>query len=365
MKSSHTPSIALMLSSREEESLWLAALASQHIGGFAVAPVGGDAETLTADPRIAHADAFMADAPDLHTLGIDPRGLAESLRARNPGLAFFLRLPARSGIGASERAWARSHGIASLLPGSTVAAWQDSFLPVFERVLAAAGRTQVDLPALERTISLRVRRGEEPRPGPVKDIYGDARLLDRAGIKPGALIAALQGRGGVEVADRSYRGKTYRECFIASEAVDRVQQQLTVDRSLAIAACSFLWRTGKIHHVLRDAPFGDDMLFFRFAGTREELDAVDLAQVQAAMRGPAGVAVADRTHLAKVYPRSFVGSEAVEWLMSRYRVSLGAAEAIGQRLLELGELRHVLGEHGFVHARYFYRFRADEAVAAG
>jgi hypothetical protein len=362
MKSSRTPSIALMLSSREEESLWLAALASQRIGGFAVAPMGGAPETLAGDPRIANCDAFMADAPDLQALGLDPRRFAAALRARNPGLAFFLRLPARSGIGQSERAWARSQGIASLLPGSTVAAWKESFLPVFERVLAAAGRAKVDVAALELAISLRVRRGEEPRPGPVKDIYGEARMLDRAGIKPGGVIAMLQGRDGVAVADRAYRGKTYRECFVAAEAVDRVQRELAIDRSLATAACSFLWRTGRIHHVLRDAPFADDLLFFRFAGTRDELDAVDLAEVQAAMQGPAGVAVADRTYLAKAYPRTFVGSEAVEWLVSRYRVSLGAAEAIGQRLLELGEFRHVLGEHGFVHARYFYRFTADETL---
>lgn len=363
MKNTHTPFVALMLGSPEEEALWLESLASQHIGGFALAPRGLDAAMLAAHDRLGTAGALVADAPDLQALGVDPRELARRLAARHPGLSFFLRLPARSGIGSEERAWARSHGIASLLPGSTVAAWKESFLPVFERVLAAAGRSSIDAAALERTINLRVRRGDEPRPGPVKDIYADARLLERSGVKVGAVLAALQGRDGVELADRAYRGKTYLQCFIAAQAVDCVEKQLGIPRVLAITACSFLWRTAKIHHVLREAPFADDLLFFRFAGARAELDDLDLAQVHAAMRGPGGVAVGDRTYLAKTYPRSFVGVEAVEWLMERYRLSLGGAEAVGQRLLELGAFRHVVGAHGFVHARYFYRFQDDEALS--
>jgi hypothetical protein len=50
----------------------------------------------------------------------------------------------------------------------------------------------------------------------------------------------------------------------------------------------------------------------------------------------------------------------VDWLMARYRIPLGAAEAIGQRLLELGVFHHVTDEHGFVEGKFFYRFRADE-----
>ncbi len=70
--------------------------------------------------------------------------------------------------------------------------------------------------------------------------------------------------------------------------------------------------------------------------------------------------VAERTYLAKTYPRCFVGDDAARWLMQRFALPLGAAETIGQRLLELGVFHHVVDEHGFVESKFFYRFRADE-----
>src|ERR1700694_4934502 len=88
-----------------------------------------------------------------------------------------------------------------------------------------------------------------------------------------------------------------------AEMIDRMVSDFGMKRATAARAGSFLWRTGRIHHVLR---------------------------------------------------------EAVEWLQDRYRLTRGEAEATGQRLLELGALHHVLDEHGFVDGNFFYRFRADE-----
>jgi hypothetical protein len=176
------------------------------------------------------------------------------------------------------------------------------------------------------------------------------------------LVEAMQGENGVAVGDRAWRGRTYRECFVASEAVDWLVARFGLRRPLALRACTFLWRTGRIHHVLREAAFDDDFLFFRFSGRRSEIEHVDLVEVEAAMRANHGVPIAERTHLGKLYPRCFVGADAVDWLMARYRLALGAAETIGHRLLELGVLHHVLDEHGFVEGRFFYRFRADEVA---
>jgi hypothetical protein len=74
----------------------------------------------------------------------------------------------------------------------------------------------------------------------------------------------------------------------------------------------------------------------------------------------------DRVRVAGLmdrYPRCFIGAEAVDWITRSCRLPLGAAEAIGQQLLELGAFHHVLDAHGFCDAHYFYRFREDAAGA--
>lgn len=58
----------------------------------------------------------------------------------------------------------------------------------------------------------------------------------------------------------------------------------------------------------------------------------------------------------------FVGSDAVDWLKSRHGLAVGEAEAIGQRLVDIGAIYHVADEHGFSDAGYYYRFRSDEVA---
>ncbi|HXZ47889.1 MAG TPA: hypothetical protein VEG27_02660 [Usitatibacter sp.] len=351
--------VAFLLESPEEEKLWLGIFGSQGAAAEPLA-VSEDLEAIVSDPRLAGARAAVFDLPALALRGVTPEALAAALAPRYPGLAIFVRFPERTGISGPEQAWAHRHGIASLLPGSTVAAWRESLVPVLARLLAAVGAGEPDLARLEPFLNGLMKRGEEPRPGPVKDAHADAYQLERAGLNATRLCEAMQGAGGVPVADRAWRGRTYRDCFVASEAIDWLVARFGVRRAVALRVCRFLWRTGRVHHVLRDSAFADEYLFFRFSGARAELEAIDLGQVEEAMRSAGGVPIQERVHLAKSYPRCFVGSEAVDWLMARYRLRLGAAETVGQRLLELGVFHHVVDEHGFVEGRYFYRFRADE-----
>jgi hypothetical protein len=94
-------------------------------------------------------------------------------------------------------------------------------------------------------------------------------------------------------------------------------------------------------------------------GPRVRTDA-DLAELVSHMRSERGVTISDRRHLLRLYPRCFVGSEAVDWLVENERVSRAEAERIGRRLMERGLVRHVLDEHPFRDARLFYRFQADQ-----
>lgn len=364
MKPRRTHGVALLLASAEDERLWCGAFESQDVPAQALALFNADLERLAADRRMAGCRALVADAPLLIEQGLTPAAFAAFARERLSGTMLFVRLPERTGISPAEQAWARDAGIASLLPGSTVAAWQESLAPVLGRVLEAVGRGRVDARRLEASLGILIRSGDEPRPGPVKDTYGDAYHLEGQRINALRVFERMQEPGGIAVEDRYYRGRTYRQCFVASDALDWLVARFGMRRATALRTCNFLWRTGRIHHVLRDAPFDDGLLYFRFSGRRADLDRVHLGEVEAAMRSAGGVPIAERTYLAKTYPRCFVGAEAVDWLMKRYRLTLGAAEAIGQRLLELGVFHHVVDEHGFVAGKFFYRFRADEVAVA-
>ncbi|MCX5737069.1 MAG: DEP domain-containing protein, partial [Proteobacteria bacterium] len=88
--------------------------------------------------------------------------------------------------------------------------------------------------------------------------------------------------------------------------------------------------------------------------------ALDLEALVARMRGPDGVAIADRRHLLTNYTRCFVGADAVEWLMRAQDLSRAEAVRLGQTLIERGILHHVLDEHPFRDGAFFYRFYADE-----
>jgi hypothetical protein len=75
------------------------------------------------------------------------------------------------------------------------------------------------------------------------------------------------------------------------------------------------------------------------------------------MQAPGGVPIQDRRHRLAVYPRCFVGSEAVDWLAGTAELTRGEAAALGQRLVDRGFVRHVLDEHGFRDGNFFYAFR--------
>jgi len=88
----------------------------------------------------------------------------------------------------------------------------------------------------------------------------------------------------------------------------------------------------------------------------EQLDALI-----ARMRGSDGVAIHDRRHLLRWYPRCFVGSQAVDWLVHNEGLTRDEASHVGKLLFDRGDVHHVLDEHVFRDDHLFYRFRADDA----
>jgi hypothetical protein len=69
---------------------------------------------------------------------------------------------------------------------------------------------------------------------------------------------------GVEVADRSYLGKTYEQCFVGSEAVDHLVNKWSVDRLDSWVALHRFEQLGLLEHVTQEHGFVDGNFFYRF-----------------------------------------------------------------------------------------------------
>jgi potassium efflux system protein len=88
----------------------------------------------------------------------------------------------------------------------------------------------------------------------------------------------------------------------------------------------------------------------------EDWTVAELEQALERMRSGEGIPRADRRHWLRVYRDCFVGSDAVAWLMQHEGLSRNEARVLGERLAELGWIRHVLDEHGFRDGGLYYRF---------
>ena len=174
----------------------------------------------------------------------------------------------------------------------------------------------------------------------------------------------IEGDKPLEIKDRSFRFKQYPACFVGSEAVDWLVRHQGISRPLATRLGERLFESGLLRHVVDDQPFKDGNFFYRFVlgpDTRtdakaQDLDGFHLRDVVAAMQAPGGVSIADRRFRLKTYPACFIGKAATDWLMQRYRLSRPLAVKLGERLVAAGLVRHVLDEHDFKDADYFYRF---------
>ncbi|NJL82857.1 MAG: hypothetical protein HC890_07730 [Chloroflexaceae bacterium] len=94
--------------------------------------------------------------------------------------------------------------------------------------------------------------------------------------------------------------------------------------------------------------------------TQEELDTL-----VAYLHKSRGLNIRDRNYKLKLYPQCFVGEEAVRWFMNAYGLTEAAAVLLGQRLVELQVIHHVLDAHVFKNSYMFYRFYADEGTELG
>jgi len=90
------------------------------------------------------------------------------------------------------------------------------------------------------------------------------------------------------------------------------------------------------------------------------LTETEVEALVAAMRGADGVEIKDRRYRGNVYPKCFIGAEAVEWLAQRIQKTRQEAICMGQLLIERGIIHHVIDDYPFQDDYSFYRFYRDD-----
>ena len=301
-----------------------------------------------------HAESVLvADLSTSASQGCAPDEMLSRLSDRLPHLRLVTTLSDRLTVTAQEVKWAMSLGATGLFPCMSALRIEETLLPVLAAVVGDP-RAKFDT---ERIADMIRALGSDVYAPP--SIAAAQKLLSLRGTGSadiGALIAAIRGADGFDVKDRSFRLTTYPNCFVGREAVDVLTRITGRSRETSLAIGRLLRLIGAFHHVTGEHDFEDGNYFYRFSASTQKISSLDLRRVVQAARGATGFDVQDRHYLGTRYAKCFVGSEATDWLKNRYDLTSPGAVALGQSLLRLHVIRHVVDEHDFAGGGLFYRF---------
>lgn len=275
------------------------------------------------------------------------------LGSQFPDLRVVTTLSDRLTVTAQEDIWVKSLGAAGLFPRVSALRIEETLGPILAAAIDDPG-AQFDV---ERIASMfrALDNGIDDSP----QFAAAQKLLAMRGtglIELEKLGVEIRGPNGFDVQDRKHRLANYPNCFVGSEAVDVLVRITGRSRQTALAIGRLLHLIGDFYHVAGDQEFEDGEYFYYFRATTQKICALDLRQVIGGVRGATGFSVRDRSHLGKRFPKCFVGKDAAEWLKNRYDLTLPGAVALGQTLLRLHLIRHVVDEHDFIDRTFYYRF---------
>ena len=175
---------------------------------------------------------------------------------------------------------------------------------------------------------------------------------------------------GIKVKENKFRGKSYPKTFVGSEAVSyMVNSSLAKSRKHAVdLGKSFIAEVGLFLGVDGAKDFKDDYLLYRFSERFE--DDVDHEETfrpsartlpldKVAEQFRAGVKVSDHKSHKRIYHDTFLGSEAVDFLVgAEYAQSRSDAVDLGRSLAkEFNLIKHATHEkREFEDEDYLYKF---------
>jgi len=172
-----------------------------------------------------------------------------------------------------------------------------------------------------------------------------------------ALWQRMQSTGGLDIRDRMYHLRSYRQCFVAREAVDWLVRELRVGRTEATHIGRRMVALGWMRHVLDEHDFDDAELFFTAAGQLQAAPVSppvdDLRQALRALDG--GVPLRTYRRGLLLHRRCASGRRVVDWLVARHEVSRDTAVQWAAQLMRKGMLRHVFDDQAFRDDSTLYR----------
>jgi Domain found in Dishevelled, Egl-10, and Pleckstrin (DEP) len=192
--------------------------------------------------------------------------------------------------------------------------------------------------------------------------------MNRASFDPVAMRDALLGAGGVEISDKTYRLRSYSQCFTGHDAIDWLTEQYAMSRAEALRVGELFVAKGWIEHVSQEHDFEDSFLFYRVPqGEATEargvgnaslmtLNQISLNDLAQRMRQAGGVAQKDHYRWLMKIPSVFSGREATDWISANYALSRNEAVLLARRLVASNKIRHVLDEKNFIDGAVFYRY---------
>lgn len=256
-------------------------------------------------------------------------------------------------VSQADRRWVQALGFADLYPEFSSADCAGELGQALDGIHALFSLPPVTPPELARYLKVLVED--------TKTTTARGRLRRLSGLSAEALARKLV--GVLDIRDRTYRLKTYAQCFVGAEATAAITKAFGCTPQEAVSIGQDLGTLGLLVHVTHDHDFQNENLYFRLA-VSEAADRLNLGKVYAELNAKQGVPVADRSHLGKSYPQCWIGSEGVDWLGARYKLSRHEAWIVLQRLAQFGLLEHVLQEHGIQDGEYFYRFTQPAGQSA-
>jgi EAL domain-containing protein (putative c-di-GMP-specific phosphodiesterase class I) len=167
---------------------------------------------------------------------------------------------------------------------------------------------------------------------------------------------AMLAPGGVDIRDRLFNLRLYRQCFAGREAVDWLVRHTQVSRAEALRLGRRLVALGCLKHVLDEHDFLDGELFYAVTSdtAQDSLQPV-AADLRETLHGPHGPAQTDHARGLLLHRRCLRGSELVDWLCKRYEITPDTALQWGAQLMRQGRLRHVFDDRPLSDSRALFR----------
>lgn len=251
-------------------------------------------------------------------------------------------------VSEAERAWARAQGFGGWLADAGTAGAGSELEALLQAVAPRLGLAVPERGSLARADAL--VSGADAADG--TDAARE-RVRTLTGLSAEAWGAELPRQ--LPVATRRWRLRSYPDCVVGQEVTGLWARRFGLARGEAVVLGRATVALGLMRHVAGEHDFEDAELFYELldpsAGT-----APTLSRVLEHLRGPQGVAVADRSHHGRSYPACWIGAEAVDALVAGFGGTRAEARLALQRLMQLGYVEHVLREQPLHDGHFFYRF---------